>query len=635
MIDEEINLDTINIETNVSSGPNVESSITTGMNITDVGIGGPRGEKGDKGDTGSQGAKGDTGEAGPQGPQGIQGEKGEKGDQGERGPQGVQGPQGPKGDTGERGPKGDTGEQGPQGNKGEKGDTGAKGDKGDTGNTGPQGPQGEKGPKGDTGSVGPANTLSIGTVTSGATASATITGTSPNQTLNLTLPKGDKGDTGEQGPTGATGETGPQGPQGEQGPRGETGAQGPEGPQGPTGETGARGPQGVKGDTSTITIGTTTTLPAGSDATVTNTGTSTDAIFNFGIPRGADSGYTLPPATTSTLGGVIVGNNLTVDGNGKVSASIPTVNNATLTIQKNGTTVETFTANSSSNKTANITVPTTASDVNALSDRSSMTFYGTCSTAAGTAAKVVTCNDFAASDLVAGTRLVVLFTNANSYNETATLNVNNTGAKNIYYNGTTTNARYMWVAGESVEFVYNGSQWAAVNGGLASTTYYGVTKLSSSTNSTSTALAATPSAVKAAYDLANDNKTALDGLATVATTGAYSDLSGAPSLSTVATSGSYNDLSNKPTIPAAQINSDWNSNSGVSEILNKPTLATVATSGAYSDLSGKPTIPTVNNKTITVTNNGHTVGTFTTNSSSAVTIALKTQHTSWGAYHEL
>ena len=42
-------------------------------------------------------------------------------------------------------------------------------------------------------------------------------------------------------------------------------------------------------------------------------------------------------------------------------------------------------------------------------------------------------------------------------------------------------------------------------------------------------------------------------------------------LATVATSGSYNDLSNKPTIPAAQVNSDWNSSSGVSQILNKPT----------------------------------------------------------------
>ena len=43
--------------------------------------------------------------------------------------------------------------------------------------------------------------------------------------------------------------------------------------------------------------------------------------------------------------------------------TIPTVNNATLTIQKNGTTVDTFTANASSNVTANITVPTDTSDL--------------------------------------------------------------------------------------------------------------------------------------------------------------------------------------------------------------------------------------------------------------------------------
>ena len=64
-----------------------------------------------------------------------------------------------------------------------------------------------------------------------------------------------------------------------------------------------------------------------------------------------------------------------------------------------------------------------------------------------------------------------------------------------------------------------------------------------------------------------------------------------PNLATVATSGSYNDLTDTPTIPAAQVNSDWNSSSGVSEILNKPTLATVATSGSYNDLSNTPTIP--------------------------------------------
>lgn len=43
--------------------------------------------------------------------------------------------------------------------------------------------------------------------------------------------------------------------------------------------------------------------------------------------------------------------------------TIPTVNNATLTIQKNGTNVQTFTANQSTNATANITVPTKTSEL--------------------------------------------------------------------------------------------------------------------------------------------------------------------------------------------------------------------------------------------------------------------------------
>lgn len=46
--------------------------------------------------------------------------------------------------------------------------------------------------------------------------------------------------------------------------------------------------KGAKGDAATIAVGTTTTLAAGSDATVTNSGTSSAAVFNFGIPKGAD-----------------------------------------------------------------------------------------------------------------------------------------------------------------------------------------------------------------------------------------------------------------------------------------------------------------------------------------------------------
>lgn len=60
------------------------------------------------------------------------------------------------------------------------------------------------GAAGNPGKAGPANELSIGTVTSGDSASATITGDAPDQTLNLVLPKGDKGDKGDQGSDGDT-----------------------------------------------------------------------------------------------------------------------------------------------------------------------------------------------------------------------------------------------------------------------------------------------------------------------------------------------------------------------------------------------------------------------------------------------
>lgn len=42
----------------------------------------------------------------------------------------------------------------------------------------------------------------------------------------------------------------------------------------------------------------------------------------------------------------------------------------------------------------------------------------------------------------------------------------------------------------------------------------------------------------------------------------------------------------------SNVQSDWNATSGPEAILHKPTLATVATSGLYSDLSGAPSIPT-------------------------------------------
>src|SRR5574344_1082919 len=119
-----------------------------------------------------------------------------------------------------------------------------------------------------------------------------------------------------------------------------------------------------------------------------------------------------------------------------------------------------------------------------------------------------------------------------------------------------------------------------------------------------------PVSVTKTSQLINDSKYVIStDLKTVATSGKYSDLSGLPTipvvptktseltndsgyikntaLATVATTGSYNDLADKPTISTL------------------PTLATVATSGSYADLINKPTIPASVTKTSQLTNDSN------------------------------
>lgn len=58
------------------------------------------------------------------------------------------------------------------------------------------------------------------------------------------------------------------------------------GPKGDTGETGATGATGAAGADATVSVGSTTTVPYGQAARVTNTGTPGAAVFNFTIPQG-------------------------------------------------------------------------------------------------------------------------------------------------------------------------------------------------------------------------------------------------------------------------------------------------------------------------------------------------------------
>lgn len=325
--------------------------------------------------------------------------------------------------------------------------------------------------------------------------------------------------------------------------------------------------------------------------------------------------------------------------------TIPTVNNATLTIQKNSTTIDTFTANASQNKTINITVPVTASDVSALP--ASTKYAASLTASINTTTYVMT--------------LTLKDQDGNTLGTAQTIDL---PLESVVVNGTydSTNKKIvLTLQGGGTIDIPVGDLVAGLQSEITSTNKLDsdlvddtnqTHKFMTSAEKTKLSGIAAGAEVNVQSDWNQTTTTADDyiknkpQLATVATSGAYSDLSGTPSLATVATSGSYNDLSNKPTIPAAQVNSDWNSTSGVSEILNKPTLstvattgaygdltgtpnlATVATSGSYNDLSNKPTIPTVNNATLTIQKNGTNVQTFTanqsTNATANITVPTKT-----------
>lgn len=166
------------------------------------------------------------------------------------------------------------------------------------------GSPGSPGPQGVPGPVGPSSTLTIGTVTvlpSGSAATAGLTGTAPNQVLNLGIPTGPVGapgapaamtlgtvTTGAPGTNASASITGTAPnyilnltiPQGAVGPTGATGT------KGATGNTGLTGPTGAPGPATTITIGTVTTGPAGQPATATITGAAPNQTLNLTIPQG-------------------------------------------------------------------------------------------------------------------------------------------------------------------------------------------------------------------------------------------------------------------------------------------------------------------------------------------------------------
>jgi hypothetical protein len=273
-----------------------------------------------------------------------------------------------------------------------------------------------------------------------------------------------------------------------------------------------------------------------------------------------DAGYltSIPTASASTLGGVKVGSNLSIDANGVLSATQPTVGNATLTIQKNGTSAGTFTANATSNKTINITVPTTAADVSALP---ASTKYGAS---------------------------ISVSLNTTDYKMTTTLKDQD--------GNTLGTAQVIDLPLESV--VVNGS-YDATNKKIVLTLQSGSTIDIPVADLVAGLQSEITSTNKLASDLVDDTNQTHKFMTSAEKT----------KLSGIAAGAEVN------------VQSDWDQTTTTADdyIKNKPTLATVATSGSYNDLSNKPTIPTVNNATLTIQKNGTTVKTFTANASTNVT----------------
>ena len=112
-------------------------------------------------------------------------------------------------------------------------------------------------------------------------------------------------------------------------------------------------------------------------------------------------------------------------------------------------------------------------------------------------AKIATSSD--SFSLTVGAAVAVKFANTNTAS-TPSLNINGTGVKYMVTYATYAPGSYYWKAGQTILFIYDGTYFVGLSQSVATTTYYGITRLTSSTSSTSTSLAATASAVKAAYD---------------------------------------------------------------------------------------------------------------------------------------
>lgn len=245
--------------------------------------------------------------------------------------------------------------------------------------------------------------------------------------------------------------------------------------------------------------------------------TNADKAKLDGIETGAEANVQANWTQTDT----------TADDYIKNKPTIPTVNDAVLTVQKNGTAVGTFSANAATGTTINITVPVDAEDVDALPDT---TKYGAS---------------------------LALSIDSSTYVVTATLKDQD--------GNTLGTAQTIDLPLETV----------VVGGSYDDTTKKVILTLKNG-NTIDFSVADLVAGLQT--EITSTNK--LDADLVDDTTSAHKFVTAADKAAWNAKSdfsGDYDDLTNKPTIPAAQVNADWNATSGVAQILNKPTIPAAVT----------------------------------------------------------
>lgn len=201
-------------------------------------------------------------------------------------------------------------------------------------------------------------------------------------------------------------------------------------------------------------------------------------LAESGVSEGS---YGPSVAETLAFGGSVNVPQVTVDAKGRVTAAV----NRAIKLPAAPTSV--------SGNAGTATKLATARTIDGVSFNGSaaVSHYGTCSTAAATAAKTV---DLTGFTLVTGAVVFVRFTVTNTATN-PTLNVNGTGAKAIQYRNAAVSAGFL-AANRTYAFVYDGSSYELV--GDVNTTL----GISDAVNSTSSTTAASSKAVKTAYDKA-------------------------------------------------------------------------------------------------------------------------------------